>query len=368
MNDLDAFINGLYPTEKLGSAELDALSLEELEAVLLHELDKAASENEEKRPKSIMHDEKFQGRLTGGILGTYGAIGGAAVGADMARGNPRRGALLGAAALGVPAYLGGRALGRWAAKKQREHDQAVAEMNAEAMLRHKRSSEVVSYEGRPTSDFTTWPPAARGTKSVPQKTAGMTDDEQERGLGKAIRHASVSKADPEQKRALLKGLRKAVESELEEGDPVDLAKSAAAGAAARRAASDLFSASKGVSPFSGLGKAVSKRRPLPPPVPGGRGTLEHHIMATTPGATMDQARAVAPLMAKHLPGAGLQHPVWKTAGMPQAALTAHLKQLREATMAKRTADAAAKAQRMAKPSVAANVLRQGFKTAALRRG
>ncbi len=52
------------------------------------------------------------------------------------------------------------------------------------------------------------------------KQAEMTDAEQEKGLGKAVRGLAKSKADPEQKKNLMKGVAKAVEKEHEEGDDV----------------------------------------------------------------------------------------------------------------------------------------------------
>jgi hypothetical protein len=54
------------------------------------------------------------------------------------------------------------------------------------------------------------------------KRASMSDAQQEKGLGKAVRNLAKSDMDPDQKRALMKGQRKAIKKELKEGDPVKL--------------------------------------------------------------------------------------------------------------------------------------------------
>lgn len=92
--------------------------------------------------KSLQHDEDFQGRIGAGLLGLQGAALGGGLGAIatdegpvLLRKYPKSTIAAGALGLGAAGALGGRALGRWGARKQREHDETQAQLIADAMNR-----------------------------------------------------------------------------------------------------------------------------------------------------------------------------------------------------------------------------------------
>lgn len=98
----------------------------------------------------IAHDEKFQGRLSAGILGTQGAILGAGLGGAAAEAlgkHPGIGMGVGGALGALAGGVGGRALGRWGARKEKEMDEAKAEMAAQKMLEAQQAAQAGKTSG-----------------------------------------------------------------------------------------------------------------------------------------------------------------------------------------------------------------------------
>lgn len=148
-----------------------------------------------KSEDDLAQDDVYAARQGGRALGTAGAMAGGALGALAGSGGGGRAALaggLGGAALGgIGGYLGGRALGKANAARAR------------AVLGQARQ--------------------AGGAQEEQQKAAALSDEKQEKGLGKAVSGLASSKSlSPGQKAGLAKGLTKAIKKEQKEDDPVKL--------------------------------------------------------------------------------------------------------------------------------------------------